>query len=111
MGKGTGKRVINPRTFVDIGEGGYLEMDTTQIKGVDSTNRVTRGVLGENAKLVIKEKIMTDGEQTAQTNFEVDLNGMVRRRPDFPVGCQRPFQAGVSLQDQWEHQLFGPFRV
>ncbi len=76
VGKGTGKRVINPRTFVDIGEGGYLEMDTTQIKGGDSTDRVTRGVLGENAKLVIKEKIMTDGEQTAETNFEVDLNGM-----------------------------------
>lgn len=74
-GEGTGERVLNPETIVNISEGGYMEMETTQIKGVDSTNRVTKAKLGDNATLIIKEKIFTHGNQEAQTNFEVDLDG------------------------------------
>ncbi len=55
-------------------------MDTTQIKGVDSTRRVTRAKLTDRQSLVIKEKIMTHGNQTAETDFEVDLNGTVPAR-------------------------------
>lgn len=74
-GEGTGERVMNPTTIIELKEGAYLEMDTVQIKGVDSTKRTTKAVLGDNATLVIKEKIMTHGKQTAETDFEVDLNG------------------------------------
>lgn len=74
-GDGTGKRILNPTTVVNIDEGGYMEMDTVQIKGVDSTIRDTKAVLGDNASLVIHEKIMTHGTQTAETNFVVDMNG------------------------------------
>ena len=56
-------------------ENSYMEMDTVQIKGVDSTERVTRAKLGKGAQLVIKEKLMTHGKQKATTNFYVDLDG------------------------------------
>lgn len=74
-GLGSGKRVINPKTYVEIGENGFMEMDTTQIRGVDSTVRNTEAKLYKNAKLVIKERLMTDGDQTAETNFEVIMEG------------------------------------
>ena len=74
-GDGSGERVLNPETIVTMEEGSYMEMDTVQIKGVDSTIRKTKATLSENATLVIKEKIMTHGNQFAKTDFEVDLNG------------------------------------
>lgn len=74
-GNGNGDRVLNPQTIINIDEGGYMEMDTSQIKGVDSTKRVTKATLKENARLVIKEKIFTHGKQSAETDFEVNLDG------------------------------------
>ena len=74
-GDGKGSRVMNPTTIVEIEDGGYMEMDTVQIKGVDSTKRVTKATLKNDATLVIKEKIMTHGVQTAETDFEVNLDG------------------------------------
>ena len=74
-GDGEGKNVLNPTTIIHIDEGGYMEMESTQIKGVDSTIRDTKADLKAGAKLVIKEKIMTHGQQVAETNFEVDLAG------------------------------------
>lgn len=74
-GEGAGKKVINPETYVEIEQDGYLEMDTVQIGGVDSTKRNCEAILKEGAKIVVKEKIMTDGEQFAETKFKVELNG------------------------------------
>jgi Fe-S cluster assembly scaffold protein SufB len=74
-GDGNGQRVMNPTTYIELEEGSYLEMDTVQIKGVDSTIRKTQAVVGNDAKVVIKEKIMTHGKQLAKTEFTVDLNG------------------------------------
>ncbi len=74
-GNGSGERVLNPVTVVHLEKGAYLEMETVQIEGVDSTKRVTNADLKENARLVIKEKIMTSGNQTATTDFTVELNG------------------------------------
>ena len=74
-GDGTGQRVLNPVTNVYLDEGGYMEMETVQIKGVDSTKRVTQAELGDGSTLIIHEKLMTHGEQTAVTEFYVDLNG------------------------------------
>ena len=74
-GEGTGERVLNPTTVVQIEKGGYLEMETVQIKGVDSTVRTTNAVIGDEGTLIIHEKIMTHGKQKAETHFSVDLNG------------------------------------
>ena len=74
-GDGNGENVMNPTTIVNIEEGGYMEMETVQIKGIDSTNRVTKGKLDKDAKIVITERIMTHGNQTATTRFEVDMDG------------------------------------
>ena len=74
-GDGNGENVMNPTTIVNIEDGGYMEMETAQIKGIDSTKRVTRATLASSATLVIHEKIMTHGSQTAETDFSVDLNG------------------------------------
>lgn len=74
-GEGTGERVLNPQTIIEIDENGYFEMDSVQIKGVDSTDRITKAKLEAGASLVVKEKIMTHGSQWAKTEFEVELNG------------------------------------
>lgn len=74
-GEGTGENVMNPQTIVFIEDGGYMEMETAQIKGIDSTDRVTKAKLGDNARIVITEKIMTHGKQYAKTEFEVDMDG------------------------------------
>ena len=74
-GDGSGERVLNPTTEVTLGEGSTMEMDTLQIKGVDSTVRTTRAKLAAGSTLVIHEKIMTHGKQTAKTDFTVDMDG------------------------------------
>lgn len=74
-GDGNGKNVMNPTTVVELDEGAYMEMETTQIKGVDSTDRKTTATLAADSTLVIYEKIMTHGEQFAKTVFDVELNG------------------------------------
>lgn len=74
-GDGSGERVLNPTTEVTLGEGSTMEMDTLQIKGVDSTVRTTRAKLAAGSTLVIHEKIMTHGKQTAKTDFTVNMDG------------------------------------
>ena len=74
-GEGEGKRVMNPQTVVYLDENAELEMETTQIKGVDSTKRITRAELKAGASFVVKEKLYTHGEQFADTDFIVDMNG------------------------------------
>ena len=75
-GDGRGTNVMNPTTIVELGEGSYMEMETTQIKGIDSTIRDTKATCAAGAQLVITEKIMTHGSQYAETNFTVDLDGV-----------------------------------
>ena len=72
---GKGESNMNPTTVINIDEGGYMEMETTQLSGVDSTDRKTTAKLKDNATLVIKEKLMTSGVETAKTDFTVDLDG------------------------------------
>ncbi len=74
-GDGNGKNVMNPTTVVEMKENSYMEMETAQIKGVDSTRRKTEARLAEGATLVVHEKIMTHGTQFAETDFKVDLDG------------------------------------
>ena len=74
-GDGSGENIMNPTTVVELDEGGYMEMETTQIKGVDSTVRSTTAKLGPHSTLIIKEKVMTHGKQLAKSDFTVDLDG------------------------------------
>lgn len=74
-GDGNGHNMMNPTTIIELAEGAGMEMETVQIKGIDSTTRVTKAKLAENANLVIREKIMTHGTQTAITDFTVDMDG------------------------------------
>lgn len=74
-GDGNGQNVMNPTTVVELAEDAYMEMETTQIKGINSTVRITTGTLADRSVLVVREKIMTHGDQYAETDFTVDMNG------------------------------------
>lgn len=74
-GNGTGGKVLNPVTNIYVGENSVFTLDTAQIKGVDSTVRETLVELEKNAKLVVTERLMTDGDDRAESNMEVRLNG------------------------------------
>lgn len=74
-GEGTGERIMNPETIIHVGENSFFEMETVQIKGIDSTKRYTKADLADGAKIIVTEKLMTHGKQTAETSFDVDLNG------------------------------------
>lgn len=69
------KRVMNPTTNVTLEDGAHMEMEMTQISGIDDTLRKTKAVVAGNASLVIKEKVMTTGTQNAVSDFTADLNG------------------------------------
>ena len=74
-GAGNGQRTLNPTTVIEIDEGGSMTMETAQIKGVDSSIRNTTATLQAGATLIVHEKIMTHGNQYAETYFNVELNG------------------------------------
>ena len=74
-GKGFGIRTIDPVTEVFLEENAVLEMDTAQIGGVDRTTRKTKATVAAGGKLLIRERILTEKDQTADTEFEVELNG------------------------------------
>ena len=74
-GSNTSKRVFNPTTNVHLKENSYMEIDTVQIEGVTDTKRVTTAVIEDNASLVAHEKLMTDYDQYAHSEYNVELNG------------------------------------
>jgi len=74
-GEGSGKRILNPGTEVYQEEGSTVEMEMVQIKGVDDTERTTTAELAAGAKLVVRERLMTHGDQRALSTYVVSLNG------------------------------------
>ncbi len=93
-GDGNGKNIMNPETVVYLDEGAEMIMETTQIKGIDSTKRITRAEMKTGASFIVKEKLYTHGTQEADTDFVVDMNG---------EGCRadimsRSVAAGKSVQ-------------
>ena len=74
-GNGSGKRILNPVTEVYQQEGSYVDMEMVQIKGVDSTVRTTRAELAAGATMIVHERLMTHGDQSATSVYEVALNG------------------------------------
>lgn len=74
-GEGSGKRILNPGTEVYMEEGSSAEMEMVQIKGVDDTERTTVAELAAGARLVVRERLMTHGDQRAVSRYTVNLNG------------------------------------
>ena len=74
-GDGAGKRILNPVTEVHMAENSAMEMEMVQIKGVDSTDRITNAELAAGASLVVRERLMTHGDQVAISSYNVNLNG------------------------------------
>ena len=71
----TGKNVMNPQTIVYLGENSTMQMDTVQIRGIDSTKRETKIVCGKDAEAVVTERLMTHGDQVAESDMEISLDG------------------------------------
>ena len=74
-GEGTGKRILNPGTEVYMEEDSSMEMEMVQIKGVDDTERTTKAELAAGASLVVRERLMTHGDQRAISKYDVQMNG------------------------------------
>ncbi len=74
-GEGTGQNILNPVTQINLEEGAVFTLDTVQIRGVDSTERKTDVDMGPGSRLVVMEKLMTHGSQSAVSNMEVRMNG------------------------------------
>lgn len=75
-GVGSGKKILNPRTIVVVEEGGYAELELVQISGVDNTRRDTEARVHKNAHLLVTERMLTDGEQIAESKITVELVGL-----------------------------------
>ena len=74
-GDGSGERILNPQTIIHVAEGGLVELEMVQIKGIDQTKRDTTVVLEKNAKLIVTERLLTAEEQEAESNIIVELRG------------------------------------
>ena len=74
-GDGNGTRIMNPETVVYVGEGSTIQMDTVQIKGIDSTARKTKIVVGKDGSAIINEKLLTHGSQYAESDMDLILEG------------------------------------
>ena len=74
-GEGTGEKVMNPRTEVYLEKNASITLDTTQLRGVDSTERYTKIVVKEGAEAIITEKLLTHDKQKAVSEMDVILAG------------------------------------
>lgn len=74
-GEGTGERILNPQTILYLEEGASVTLETSQIKGVDDTKRYTKAVCAEGSEIVIRENLLTHGNQHAVSEMDVFLNG------------------------------------
>ncbi len=74
-GDGDGRNVMNPKTEVTLAEGAVMEMETVQIKGIDSTEREMLATVGKGAKLLVRERLMTHGEQRAISYYKIEMQG------------------------------------
>ena len=74
-GDGKGGRVMNPETVVYLEEGASIQMETVQIRGIDSTKRNTKIVCGRGAEAIITERLLTHGDQVAESDMEIVLDG------------------------------------
>lgn len=75
QGPGQGKRIMNPTTKITLHSGASAELEMTQIKGVDDTYRSTVAYIKDQASLKIVERLMTEGDQTAESDVQLNIVG------------------------------------
>ncbi len=75
LGKGDGRKSIDPVTEIFLDKNASMEMETSQIGGVTDSKRVTNGVVKEGGRLVIQERLLTEKAQKAYSEFSVDMIG------------------------------------
>ena len=100
-GDGKGGRIMNPQTVVYLDEGASIQMETTQIRGIDSTKRDTKIICGPGAEVVVTERLLTHGAQEAESDMRIELNGHDAKG--------RVISRSVA-QDK-SHQVFHPVMV
>ncbi len=74
-GKISSEKVLNPTTILFLDKNAKVIMETTQIGGVSHSIRKTQADLSDGASLEIKESILTERNEVAETEFVVSLNG------------------------------------
>ncbi len=94
-GTGEGKKQFMPVTKIYLKERSAFTMESTQLGGVTYTDRKTFATVGKDAQLIVKEKILTDENEKAITNFKVNLRGK-NSRADI---VSRSVARGSSVQD------------
>ena len=97
-GTGRGKRILNPQAILYLEEGASVTLDSSQIRGVDDTKRYTKAVLGKNSEFVVQEKLLTHGDQHAESEMDILLQG---------EGCRARVQSRSVAQDN-SQQIFYP---
>lgn len=75
IGEGSGKRTLNPTTKLVMEEDAQAEMELTQMGGVDEAKRFNRARIASRSVLLMTERVMTDGEQSATSTNEIELLG------------------------------------
>lgn len=98
-GTGRGKRLMNPTTVIELGEGAYMELETTQIAGIDDTIRKTEATLAEGSSIVVHDKILTSGDQRAVAEIMVEMNG-------DGSNCDI-ISRGVAKEDSYQEVVLG----
>ncbi|BBO78196.1 Fe-S cluster assembly protein SufD [Desulfosarcina widdelii] len=73
IGEGSGKRTLNPTTKVVMEEDAQAEMELTQMGGADEAKRFNRARIASRSVLLMTERVMTDGEQSATSTNEIEL--------------------------------------
>ena len=109
-GEGTGERIMNPQTVVYLEKGASIQLDTTQLRGVDSTKRYTKVVVKEEAEAVVNEKLLTHGKQVAESELDVIGRGG-QRTGDLPVGGPGRVPADFLSPDDWGRRGLRPCAV
>ena len=97
----TGRNVMNPQTIVHLGENSTMQMDTVQIRGIDSTKRDTKFYCAAGSEVVVTERLLTHGEQVAESDMLIELNGADARG--------RVISRSVAQDDS--RQIFRPVMV
>lgn len=98
-GTGTGKRLMNPTTLIELEEGASMDLETSQIGGIDDTLRVTKANVGKDGRIVIHDKILTNGDQKATADIEVNMNG--------DGGSCDIVSRGVAKEDSYQEVVLG----
>ncbi|HPT69381.1 MAG TPA: SufD family Fe-S cluster assembly protein [Syntrophomonas sp.] len=70
-----GKRILNPTTVITVEKDASAELEMVQIKGVDDTIRKTEAHIHEKGNLKIVERLLTQGNQQAESDIEIIIEG------------------------------------